>query len=484
MSDVTRRKFMKRSAITAAGAAVAAHAPLSTWAKPEGANDDIRIGVVGFRGKGRQHIEMFRKIPGVRVVALCDADAAVMAKQAQQFEKRKEKVATYQDLRELLDDKDVDAVVTATPNHWHSLLTVWACQAGKDVYVEKPVSHELCEGRRVVEAARKYDCIVQHGTQSRSRMGLCDAFKWAQEGNLGKIVASRGFCYKRRGSIGKVSGAQAVPESVDYDLWCGPAPKEPLMRRRLHYDWHWVWATGNGDIGNQGIHEMDICRWQLGQDKIPLKGMSIGGRFGYDDDGETPNTQIGWLEYEDSAPVIFEVRGLPMKSDMKAMDHYRGIRVGNVLQCENGYIAGGRVYDNDRKEVKRFSIDGAGDHQKNFIKAVRSRKQSDLNAEILEGHLSCVLFHIANISYRIGQRKSPDEIRERMQESKEALDSCERFKEHAANNGVDVAKDQAVLGPWLKIDRETERFVGPFADEANKLITRDYHKPFAMPEKV
>src|SRR5437764_6365081 len=288
-------------------------------------------------------------VKGTRLVALCDVDSNVLENEVKRCENKGEKVKGYTDIRKLLEDNDVDVVTIATPNHWHSLAAFWAVQAGKDVYVEKPVSHNVSEGRRVVEASRKYDRIVQAGTQCRTNPGLQEAIAWLREGNLGKIIRARGLCYKRRASIGKVDGAQPIPPHIDYDLWCGPAPMEPLMRKNLHYDWHWVWPTGNGDIGNQGVHEMDLCRWFVGNTTLPDSVMSIGGRFGYDDDATTPNTLITYYDYK-PIPFIFEVRGLPSralradepKDRIIGMDAFgKLIRVGIWVQCENGYFAAG-----------------------------------------------------------------------------------------------------------------------------------------------
>ena len=486
MRRLTRRDFVKGS--IAAGVTLA-----MPFSRVRGANEDIRVAVVGLGGadsgrKGQQHVRIFRKIPGVRVTALCDVDEKHLGPEVKSFEERKEKIDSYIDVRKVLDDKNIDAIVIATPNHWHALLTVWACQANKDVYVEKPVSHNIWEGRKMVEAARKYDRIVQAGTQSRSDKGLAEAFEYIRQGNLGKILFVRGLCYKRRASIGKVTGAQPIPETVDYNLWTGPAPLGPLMRKRLHYDWHWVWATGCGSIGNVGLHQMDVCRWALGQNGLPRRAMSIGGRFGYDDDGETANTQIAILDYG-PAPIIFEVRGLPKKKEdenkdaWEAMDNYRGIRTGIVVHCEDGYFSGGWAYDKDGKKVKQFRRDGGGRHQANFIEAVRSRKSGQLNAEILEGHLSTSLSHMANISYRIGTESNPEQIREAMKSNKEVLETFERFEKHLSANKVDIKKTPAVLGPWLEMDSAKEKFIGEFAEQANKLVKRSYREPFVVPEQ-
>jgi len=483
MSKVTRRDFIKSS--LAAGVTMTL---LSPYSRVRGANDDIRIAVVGVGGQGSNHIDYFRKLPGVRVVALCDADKDHLNKRVEDFKKRNETVDGYIDVRKLLENKNIDAITTATPNFWHSLVVVWACQAGKDVYVEKPVSHNIWEGRKAVEAARKYNRIVQTGTQKRSDEGLIEAFKYIREGNLGAIKWARGFCYKPRGSIGKVNGPQPVPASVDYDLWCGPADMLPLMRKNLHYDWHWVWNTGNGDIGNQGIHEMDLARWALGQKGLAPAVIGIGGRFGYDDDAETANTQIAFLDYK-PAPLIFEVRGLPRKAGETGMDVYRKVtQIGVVVQCENGYFAGGDgggwTYDKDGNKLKQFKGEGGGRHHQNFIDAVRSRKTSDLNADIEEGHLSSSLCHMGNISYRLGQKKSAEEIKEMIKDNSELTDSFERFLSHLAANNVDLGKTPATIGPMLTMDVKKESFVGQSADMANMLVKRNYREPYVIPDKV
>jgi predicted dehydrogenase len=476
MGRTTRREFIKGS--IAAGVTLAV-----PFSRVRGANDDIRVAVVGIRNQGRNHINWFRNIPGVRVVAICDADKSFLDREEKKFKERNEKVDTYTDYRKLLEDKNIDAIITATPNHWHALVTIWGCQAGKDVYVEKPVSHNIREGRKMVEAARKYKRIVQGGTQRRSDEGLQEAIEYIQQGNLGKIVIVYGIVYVRRGSIGKVDGPQPIPESVDYNLWCGSAPKAPLMRKSLHYDWHWVWLTGNGDLGNNGIHFTDICQWFLNKSSLPRRAMSIGGRFGYIDDGETPNTQIVYLDYK-PAPIIFEVRGLSRAKGDSAMDDFRGTRAGVVVQCEDGYFVGGWAYDNNGKKIKQFKITGGSGHHANFIKAVRSRKVSDLNADIAEGHLSSALCHIGNISYRLGKETSRDKIMEAIKGNKEMVDSFERFQEHLLANGVDFKTTPRIVGPWLEIDTDNEKFIGDFHEEANKLLRRQYREPFVVPEQV
>jgi predicted dehydrogenase len=488
MKTLSRRDFLKSSLLTAAALSL----PARAWAQVAGANDDIRVAVVGFGGRGGGHISEFSKIKGVRLVALCDCDQHILEAGARRFTGQGTPVKTYQDFRKLLEDKDVDAISSATPNHWHSLNVVWACQAGKDVYIEKPVSHNVWEGRKAVEASRKYNRIVQAGTQSRSSGALREALDWVRAGNLGKIQVARGLCYKRRPSIGKVDGPQPIPEYIDYDLWCGPALKLPLMRQKLHYDWHWVWNTGSGDIGNQGIHQMDIARWALGKDALSPRIVSVGGRFGYVDDGETPNTQFALHDYGD-ALLIFEVRGLPSgpvgpneegaggKKPKETMDLYRGQSVGHVIECEGGYLSGTTACDKDGKAIKRFTDQGE-DHFGNFIKAVRSRKREDQNADILEGHLSSALCHTGNISHRLGQQAEQPEIREALKSNSAALETLGRFEEHLARNKVDLKIDKATMGVFLQMDPKTERFLGN--DKANELLTRPYRAPFIVPAKV
>jgi predicted dehydrogenase len=472
---INRRRFLA----TAFGAAASIALPVRSWSQVRGANDDIRIAIIGFNSRGKEHIEANRKIPGVRVVALCDADKDVLKREADEFDKRHEPLETYTDIRKLLENPNIDAVSIATPNHWHSLMGIWACQAGKDVYVEKPVSHNVFEGRKLVEAGRAHKRIVQTGTQSRSNTALREAIAWVQAGEIGKIKVARGLCYKPRGSIGKTIGPQPIPASVDYDLWCGPAPKEPLRRKNLHYDWHWVWPTGSGDIGNQGIHQMDIIRWAAGKDHLSPRIMSIGGRLGYEDDGQTPNTQMAVHDYGDML-LIFEVRGLPEKSGSKQMDKYRGESVGHVIECEGGYLAGTSAYDKDGKVIKKFQ--GGENHHANFIKAVRSRKTSDLNADILEGHLSSALCHTGNISHRLGKEASQPALREAIKSNAAAQETLGRMEEHLAANGVNLDQTKLTLGAFLEMNPKTEKFISN--PEANKMLTRHYRAPYIVPDKV
>jgi predicted dehydrogenase len=426
-------------------------------------------------------------MPGVRIVALCDADTRFLDFEAERFRRRGEKVATYVDYRELLDDKDIDAVVIVTPDHWHALMTIWACQAGKDVYIEKPLSHNIWEGRKMVEAARKYKRIAQTGSQDRSDEGLLALAQYLKQGDLGSIKLVRAISYNLRESIGKVNGPQAIPATVDYNLFQGPARLVPLMRKELHYDWHWFWDTGTGEVGNLGAHNVDEGRWMIGQRWAARRAISIAGRVGMDDDGQTPNTQITFFDYE-PAPIIYEVRGLRRRKNLRARDHYWGTNFGMVIHCEGGYFAGGRgggwAYDNNRKKIKQFPGDGGRDHQANFIRAMRSRKVSDLRADILEGHVTATLCHMANISYRIGRKESPANIAHAIADNSVLIEAFERCLKHLKVNEVDVGAEPLTVGPALTFDPVSERFVGQFSDWANMYLSRNYREPFVVPDRV
>ena len=478
---LSRRRFLHQTAGAATGVFYIAK---TSWAQ-KSPNDTVNVGVIGFNGRGEAHLKGYRglKKEGVQVAGLCDVDQRVLDRGMSGFGKEKIKPNGYRDLRQLLENKDIDAVSIATPNHWHALAAIWAIQAGKDVYVEKPVSHNVWEGRQIVNAARKYQRIVQAGTQSRSsREGLYDAVQWVQAGNLGKITLARGLCYKRRPSIGKTAGPQDTPSTLDYELWCGPAPKDDLRRKKLHYDWHWFWNYGNGDLGNQGIHQMDIARWFLGEPELSPRVWTVGGRLGYEDDGETPNTLISYHDYE-KAPLMFEVRGLPENSASKNMDKFMGAGIGVIVHCENGYVVvpsytQSIAYDKDGNKVQEWK--GSSNHFQNFIEACRSRRVEDLHADILEGHISSALCHTSNISYRLGAKAQPDAIKEKIKGDHNAGESFGRMAEHLAKNQVDLSKDLLTLGPPLKFDRKAERFAD--SEEANHLVKDNYRAPFVVPE--
>lgn len=481
MTDFNRRRFLEDS-MFAAAAAVTAGAVGRSYAAEETKPDEsspinkLGVAVVGAGGRGGDHVNAFSSRPDTEILYICDADirrAEGRAKEAAKKQGREPKIV--QDMREVFDDKSVDIVSTATPNHWHALTSIWAMQAGKDVYVEKPVSHNVSEGRRMVEAARKYNRICQTGTQSRSNSGMKAMMDYLHSGKLGEVTLARGLCYKPRGSIGpRGDYSDRMPAHCNYDLWCGPAPMDPLTRKNLHYDWHWVWSTGNGDLGNQGIHQMDLCRWGLGVDDLGKSVVSYGGRLGYEDAGETANTQVSIHNYGDKT-LVFEVRGLNTEP-------LKGAKVGNIFQGSKGYLvmtsySGGAAFDLEGNMVEEFK--GGGDHYGNFIDAVRSRRVEDLNGDILEGHLSSALCHLANISYRLGEQVSVDEARARLGDSAEAHETFGRFVQHLNDNKVELAGTPLTFGIKLDLKPDAEEFVNN--SQANAMLTREYRAPFVVP---
>jgi len=434
---MNRRYFLSATAAASAGAAFAAKSP----------NDTIRVACVGVRGQGNSHIRAYSAMQNVEIAAVCDIDENVLNQRLGEIEKAKGKrPASYTDYRKLLEDKSIDAVSIATPNHTHALITIAACQAGKDVYVEKPCAHNIFEARQMVKAARKYDRIVQHGTNSRSTVALREGMQSLQDGLVGEVYMGRGLCFKWRNTIGHEPDSD-VPAGVHYDLWLGPAPKRPFSKNRFHYQWHWNWDYGNGDLGNQGIHEMDICRWGLGV-KHPTKVSAIGGKFMFDDDQNTPNTLVASYEFDEGGKkkmLVFEVRHW-------ISNHEAGIgeggrrrdpnTIGNIFYGSKGYMAvdGYATYKTflGREQEPGPGKSEGGSNWENFIKAVRSHKVSDLNADIEEGALSTELMHLANISYRVGRTLHFD-------------------------------------AQTLKVKNDPE---------ANALFTRQYRAPFVVPEKV
>jgi len=483
-----RRHFLQHAGFAMGAAALAGKTEfLQAAEEPQSSSPNEKLGfaIIGCGGRGGSHLDAFVSRKDTEVRFVCDPDL----KHAESFAKRAEEKQGHrpeivQDYRDILEKDGLDCISTATPNHWHSLVSINAMQAGKHVYVEKPVSHNVWEGRQMVHWARKQNVMCQAGTQSRSSPSLQEAVKYVQDGNLGKIQYAIGTCYKPRKSIGKLDKPLEIPDSIDYDLWCGPAAKVDLYRPKLHYDWHWDWNTGNGDMGNQGIHQMDISRWFLGEKKLSPKILSIGGRLGYDDAGDTPNTQVVIHDYA-AAPLIFETRGLPQK-DLDwgtGMDDYRGSRIGVIVQCENGYVVipsytAAAAFDNDGKQVKKWG--GAGDHFGNFIDGIRANDHTKLNGDILEGHLSSALCHTGGISQQLGRPALATEIASQISDNELLTDSFNRMGEHLKANGVDVNKDSNLrLGPWLEMDAESETF--PNNPTATPMLTREYRKGYEVP---
>lgn len=493
----TRRSFLKTLSLAGSCSLL----PARSYLRAQGSNNIIRLAGIGVGGRGSVIFKDALETKQARIVALCDVDAKRAEAGKENFEKHplneNTEVKVFTDVRKLLESKEIDAVMIATPNHWHSLAAIWAMQAGLDVYVEKPVSHTLWEGRQLVAAADKYKRIVQSGTQSRSSGGLIAAHQWLKNRPLGKLRYARGTCYKRRTSIGKVAEVQAVPDGVDYDLWCGPARTLPVHRQKLHYDWHWLWEYGNGDLGNQGVHQVDIARWFLGEEELPPHVLSIGGRVGYTDDGETPNTQILSFEYA-RAPLYFEVRGLPKAAESKEMDAYRKSQVGVVLQYENGHVlipsySGAIAFDSEGKPVQVFGnakLDPADEsvprlegikqtHAQNFLNAMRSRDASQLSCPARQGHVSAALCHLASISHRLGKTVSPDALRATVKGNADLEDSLGRMLDHLQANLVDLGATPLTLGQKIAVDTKKQQCIKNPA--ANALLHRKDRKGFEIP---
>ncbi len=485
MNHLSRRNFLKSTLAAAASITIAG---TKSSGRVLGANDTIRVAVAGLHGRGQAHLAAYLGMPGVQVTYLVDPDTRTFSQRPRKKGAKAGEInwggrppKTVQDIRRALEDANVDAVSIATPNHWHSLMAVWACQAGKDVYVEKPCSHNIHEGRIAVETARKYNRIVQHGTQSRSSTTWAKIADIVKSGKLGRLLISRGLCYKPRGSIG-FKPVTTPPSELDFDIWLGPAAEHPFHANLVHYNWHWFWDFGNGDIGNQGVHQMDIARWMIPGATLPRSVLSLGGRFGYTDQGETPNTQMAVFDFGPTQ-LIFEVRGL-------LTDKFHGEKIGNILHFEEGMIAGGKFYRKGSTTAQPLPEVGSagrrgpgGDHFKNFIAAVRSRKQADLNADILEGHYSAALCHLANISYRLGEQVPFNGKTKAFGDNKEAYETFARMEEHLAKgNHLKLDGTTYRLGRKLSVDAAAENFGGDA--KANALLTRHYRKPFVVPEKV
>ncbi len=439
MSEHTRRKFF--FAASAAAAVSASRSRLTA------ANDKVNVAVIGLGGRGQAHMKAYSSLPDANIVALCDVDQSSLERGQQQVEKATGKKPTgYADMKQVFADKQVDAVSMPLPNHWHALATIWACQAGKDVYIEKPACFNVFEGEQMVATARKYNRMVQIGSQSRSMEHKIRAVKLLQDGVIGKVYLAKGLCFKKRPSIGHKDDSP-IPPGVDWDKFLGPAPMRAFNELRFKYNWHWFWDTGNGDIGNQGIHQMDVARWGLGVE-LPNSVSSTGGKYVFTDDQETPNTQIATFDYGDKE-LMFEVRGLPTGSEGNLP--IRGENsISNLFYGADGWMAmddnGFQVYKgyknektmDEKNQDREAKKDETSVHMANFVAGVKSRKLEDLHADVRIGATSADLVHLANISYRLKHE--------------------------------------------LKFDPAAKKFIGN--EDANKMLTRNYRAPYVVPKNV
>ncbi len=478
MSRITRRELVKGSIAAMATITIAG---TKSSGRVLGANEAIRVAVAGLNGRGSAHVGAYAGMQDVQITYLVDPDSRTFQRRVAQIGNRGNAPRTVPDIRRALEDRNVDAVSIATPNHWHALMTIWAAQAGKHVYVEKPSSHNVHEGRISVAAARRHNVIVQHGTQSRSDPAWINTIAAIHSGRYGRLLVSRGLCYKLRNSIGTRPNGNA-PAEVDFNLWLGPAQRTAFHTNLVHYNWHWFWAFGNGDIGNQGVHQFDIARWAIQGGTLPRSVVTVGGRFGYSDQGETPNTQVSLMDFGETK-LIFEVRGL-------ASTGFRGQGIGNVFHLEQGVIAGHRFFPRGEgageaiPQMNARRGPGGNNHFANFIAAVRSRRVADLNSDIEEGHYSSALCHLANISYQMGSN-APFAPRNRaIAENRDALEAVERMEAHlsGAPHSLQLANLQLKVGPLLQVQARTENFNGNAA--ANRLLTRQYREGFVVPDRI
>lgn len=482
MSKRTRRQFLEDSMLAAASAVTATSTSELLGAESlqsSSPNEKLGVAVVGVRGRGSTHIGAFAGRRDTEVVCVCDVDSDVGQRRVKETARRQGREPTFEtDIRRVLDDDRVDIVSIATPNHWHALGAIWAMQVGKDVYLEKPVSHNIGEGRRIVEAARKYRRICQAGTQCRSNAGMIAAIGYVRDGNLGRVQVARGLCYKRHRAMGAPS-VHEPPASVDYDLWLGPAPMSPVTRSRFHHDWHWEWPYGNGILGNQGVHQMDLARWGLGVNELSRGVISYGSQPEDAASDDTASTQVVVHDYG-NASLVFEVRGQKSRS-------LKGVKVGVIFEATEGYLAiasysKGAAFDREGNKVREFS--GGGNHFDNFLRAVRDRSILGLNADIEEGHLSSALCHMANVSHRLGDPVRSDEMKERLSilnTPEDAHATFGRTLKHLKKNGADERELEFNVGPFLAFDPQEEVFLDN--EYANQMLTREYRKPFVV-EKV
>lgn len=479
MADFSRRQFM-----ATAGAAAAAFS-FPAAAKTAMAVDDVGIGFISCGGRAGGHMGTFEGINGVNIAGLCDPDETRLGR----AQKRYTKAKGYTDLRKLIDDKSIDAVIVATTNHWHCLASIWAMEAGKDVYVEKPLSHSQWEGRQTVLAARKYNRICQVGTQQRSDPMQKEIKKFLHEDKaLGDIVTARVNRYGVRAPIGKRRTPLKIDDSVNYDLWLGPAQDKPIFRDKLQYDWHWDFNTGSGEMGNWGVHVLDDLRNNVFQDsvRLPRQVFGAGGRVAWNDAGDTPNVHFVYFD-TGGIPVVIGLTNLTAGPKEKRSPKHPGPGSGYVAYCEGGRLEGQRgsavAYDKDGKQVKSFKGDsGNGRHQRNFIACVRSRNVSNLNADVEVGHLSTGWCNLANIAFRSGKPFKRDAADAVTGDHGIWQNLIEEMETHLKSHSVKLESNEIRLSPMLTVDDQKEIFVGDNADVANTFVKREYRAPYIVPD--
>ena len=502
MVQRTRREFLQGSLYAAAALSAAPMFSGRAGAQAASANDKLLCAVIGCNGRGGDHISSLSRRKDCEIAYIVDIDEKVGAKGCNAVEKNTGRRPKWvRDMREVFDDKSISFITTATPNHWHALCGVWAMQAGKDAYIEKPICHDIPEGAALVAAAKKYGRICQVGTQCRSNPAVQNAVKFMAEGGIGQVNFARGLCYKRRGSIGPL-GDYPIPAEVDFNLWSGPAPytTPKLTRPRFHYDWHWQRLYGNADSGNQGPHQADIARWGLGLNRQPSSVITYGGRLGYQaerkdpkyvDAGDTANTEVAIYDYGDKC-IVFETRGLSVNNSAdaeinKLFATNKGNQIGVIFYGTEGVLVQREytyciAFDPKGNTIKEFK--GGGDHYGNFLQAVRSRKAETLNSDAFQGHLSAALAHLANISYYLGEKnkvtvEQAKAVLEKIKSRDDNIATLNRTVQHFKDNGVDLDATPMSMGPLLQFDPQKEVFTN--SADANKILHRQYREPFVCP---
>ena len=477
--NLSRRRFLSTSAAVTSSVMI-----LGTRVSGNviGANDRVRMGVAGLNGRGQSHIGGWMGQKNVEVAYVADPDANVLKRALKSVTDRsggKYETKGVPDIRHALDDKSVDGISVATPNHWHSLLTIWGAQAGKHVYVEKPMSHDVGEGRIVVEAQKKYGVVIQHGTQRRSDANIAGLHEAIQAGKFGRLKISYGYCCKPRGSIG-FKPVGSPPDNLNWDTWRGPAMIDEFHGNYVHYNWHWFWKTGNGDLNNQGTHQLDVARWALDTDQThPVRAIGLGGRFQWNDQGETPNTMFGAAEYPNGQWVFFNVRNV----------NYKGYerQVENEYYFEDGgRIVRGKYYAKGSTEGLPVKVEPGkvtpGGNWGAFIAAVRANDPSMANGNVYDAHYGCVLGHLMNNSYRMGSKVPFNANAGTFEDNPDATEHFMRLHNIMAD-GVGLPEDgnEYVVGPWLTFDPKSESHTGENAAAANKLLKDENRKNYQVP---
>ncbi|MBM3998626.1 MAG: Gfo/Idh/MocA family oxidoreductase [Planctomycetes bacterium] len=480
MSNLSRRDFL-RTTTAAAGASLLITGTRASG-DVRGANEKIRIAVAGLNGRGKSHIDGWLDQENVEIAYVIDPDRDVLARTLKSLESRVKGPFTTRgaaDVREAIADKNVDAVSVATPNHWHSLITIWAAQAGKHVYVEKPMSHDCDEGRVVVEAQKKYGVVIQHGTQSRSSAAIAGLHEAIQAGKFGPLKISYGYCCKPRGSIGH-KDAGDPPSQLDWNLWRGPAQIDAFHANYVHYNWHWFWKSGNGDMNNQGTHQLDIARWALNTDQThPVRVMALGGRFQWNDQGETPNTMMGIAEYPNGQHVFFNVRNVNYEGYQHQVENEYYFADGSRIIRDKLYAKGETKGEDVKLPPGKVT---PGGNWGAFIAAVRAGNPAMANGTALDAHYACVLGHLMNNSYRLGAKVPFNAKAGGFADHSDASDHFLKLHE-IMQKGVGVQDNaEYVVGPWLTYDPKIERHTGEHAEDANRLLKDANRAGFEIPD--